>query len=56
MPRPEGPFEVLECINNNVYKLKFPGDYGVSAMFNVADLSPHLEDDTLENLRENYLQ
>jgi len=44
MPRAEGPFEVLEGINNNAYKLNLPGDYGVSATFNVADLSPYLED------------
>ena len=56
MPRFEGPFEVLERINSNAYKLNLPGDYGVSATFNVADLSPYLEDDTLENLRENSLQ
>jgi len=50
--RAEVPFEVLECINTNAYKLNLPGDYGVSAIFNVANLSPYLEDDTLENLRE----
>jgi len=56
MPRAEGPFEVLERINNNAHKLNLPEDYGVSATFNVADLSPYLEDDTLENLRVNSLQ
>jgi len=53
MPSPKGPFVVLERINNNIYKLKLPKDYGVSATFNVADLSPYLGDDTLENLRGN---
>ena len=56
MLRAEGQFEVLERINNNAYKLNFPTDYGVFAIFNVADLSPYLEDDTLENLRANSLQ
>ncbi|KAF1869509.1 hypothetical protein Lal_00043716 [Lupinus albus] len=39
-PRGDGPFEVLERINNNAYKIDIPSDYGyVSATFNVADLS-----------------
>jgi len=56
MPRAEGPFGVLEHINNNAYTLNLPGTYGVSKTFNVADLSTYLEDDALENLRENSLQ
>ena len=32
------------------------GDYGVSATFNVANLSPYLYDDTFENLRVNSSQ
>ncbi|KAG8501187.1 hypothetical protein CXB51_003299 [Gossypium anomalum] len=36
----DGPFQVLEWINDNVYKLDLPSEYGVSASFNVADLSP----------------
>ena len=40
MPRAEGPFEVLERTNGNAYKFDLPGEYGVSATFNVADLSP----------------
>ena len=55
MPRADGPFEVLERINDNGYKVDVPGDYGVSATFNVADLSPYLEDDYLEDLRANSL-
>ena len=38
MPRADGPFEVLERINDNAYKVDLPGDYGVSSTFNVADL------------------
>ena len=56
MPRADGPFEVLERINDNAYKVDLPGDYGVSATFNVADLSPYLADDYLEDLRANSLQ
>ena len=53
MPRADGPLGILERVNDNVYKANFHGDYGVSATFNVADLSPYLEDDHLANLREN---
>ena len=49
----DGPFEVLERINDNAYKVDLPGEYGVSATFNVADLSPYFEDDYLVNLRAN---
>jgi len=42
MPRADGPFEVLEYINDNAYKVDLPGDYGVSATFNIADLSCYL--------------
>ena len=56
MPRDKGPFEILERINNNAYKLDLPRDYEVFATFNVANLSSYLEDDTLENLRSNSYQ
>ena len=39
-PRGDGPFQVLERINDNAYKLDFPNKYGsVSVTFNVSDLS-----------------
>ena len=41
-PRGDGPFKVLKRIGDNAYKLELPGDYGVSATFNVADLTPYL--------------
>ena len=56
MPRADGPFDVLEKISDNAYKINFPGDYGVPATFNVADLSPCLEDEHLDNLREHSSQ
>lgn len=39
-PRGDGPFQVLERINDNAYKLELPGEYDISATFNVADLAP----------------
>lgn len=51
MPRADGPFEVLEAYGDSAYKIDLPGDYGgVSATFNVGDLSPYLDD---VNLRAN---
>jgi hypothetical protein len=38
-PRGDGPFQVLERINDNAYKLDLPGEYNTSATFNVSDLS-----------------
>ena len=56
MPRADGPFEVLERINDSAYKVDLPGDYGVLATFNVTDLQPYEEDDHLSNLRANSIQ
>jgi hypothetical protein len=39
MPQGDGPFQIIERINDNAYKVDLPGEYGVSAQFNVADLS-----------------
>jgi hypothetical protein len=50
MPRADGPFKVLEKINENEYKLDFPADFRVSPTFNIADLKPYLgEEDELES-------
>ncbi|KAI3443970.1 hypothetical protein Pfo_000635 [Paulownia fortunei] len=54
LPRGDGPFQVVERINDNAYKLELPGEYGVSASFNVSDLSPFDVDD--EDLRTNPFQ
>jgi len=56
MPRADGPFKVLERINDNAHKVDLLGDYGVSATFNVADLSAYQADDYLEDLRIKSLQ
>ncbi|XP_073049491.1 uncharacterized protein [Primulina eburnea] len=39
LPRGDGPFQVIERINDNAYKLDLPGEYNVSSTFNVSDLS-----------------
>jgi hypothetical protein len=53
LPRGDGPFQVLERINDNAYKLDLPGEYNVSATFNVTDLSPF---DVGGDLRANPFQ
>jgi hypothetical protein len=53
LPRGDGPFQVLERINDNTYKLDLPGEYNVSATFNVTDLSPF---DVGDDLRANHHQ
>ena len=50
--RGDGPFQVLEKINDNAYKIDFPGEYNVSATFNVSDLSPFDDADLRTNLLE----
>ena len=48
LPRGDGPFKVLERINDNAYKIELPeDDYGVRSTFNVADLSPFFGADDL---------
>ncbi|KAG7533313.1 Dynamin GTPase effector [Arabidopsis thaliana x Arabidopsis arenosa] len=44
-PRGDGPFRVLEKINDNAYKLELPGELTISPTFNVADLSPYNADE-----------
>ena len=44
MPRADGPFGVLEKVNDNTFKLDSLKDYTMSPTFNVRDLTPYLED------------
>ena len=40
MPRADGPFQVLQNINDNAYKLELLCEYGnISATFNISNLS-----------------
>ena len=49
-PRGDGPFQIFEKINDNAYKVDLPGEFNVSASFNVADLSPFdVGDDSRSN-------
>ncbi|KAA3473625.1 Transposon Ty3-I Gag-Pol polyprotein [Gossypium australe] len=52
-PRGDGPFKVIERINENSYKLDLPGEYNISASFNVSDLTPF---DVGTDLRTNQFQ
>ncbi|WVZ84508.1 LOW QUALITY PROTEIN: hypothetical protein U9M48_031537 [Paspalum notatum var. saurae] len=48
MPRADGPFKIIEKINDNAYKLELPP--GLGPTFNIADLKPYLrEEDELES-------
>jgi hypothetical protein len=50
MPRADGPFKIIEKINDNAYKLELPSEFGVSPTFNILDLRPYLgEEDELES-------
>jgi hypothetical protein len=42
MSRAASPFKILAKINDNVYKLNLPPEFGVSPSFNISDLRPYL--------------
>jgi hypothetical protein len=50
MPRADGPFKIIEKINDNAYKLELPPEFRVSPIFSISDLRPYLgEEDELES-------
>ncbi|KAA0035598.1 Transposon Ty3-I Gag-Pol polyprotein [Cucumis melo var. makuwa] len=53
LPRGDGPFQALEKVNNNAYKIDLPGEYSVSSAFNTAYLSPFDVGDEFLDLRKN---
>ncbi|KAL1217924.1 hypothetical protein V5N11_001815 [Cardamine amara subsp. amara] len=54
LPRVDGPFTILEKINDNAYKIDLQGKYSVSSSFNVADIIPFIADGA--DLRTNPFQ
>jgi len=58
MPRGDGPFPVIERLNDNAYKVALPPEYQVHNTFNVCNLSPFptVGDDDPSNLRTNSFQ
>lgn len=47
MPREDKPFQIIEKINDNTYKVEFMCDYGAIATFNVGD-------DLMENVFDKW--
>lgn len=47
-------FKILEHINDNAYKIELLGDCGLSAAFNVADISPYHEDQEDQDFTESF--
>jgi hypothetical protein len=45
MFRANGPFKILEKINDNAYKLELPPEFGVSPTFNISNLRPYMGED-----------
>jgi translation initiation factor IF-1 len=45
MSRAAGPFKIFAKINNNVYKLELPPEFGVSHTFNISDLRPYFREE-----------
>ena len=48
-PRRDLPFQVLERINDNAYRIDITCEYGVSSSFNVVDLTPFVAGDDSEH-------
>ncbi|XP_068491941.1 uncharacterized protein [Phaseolus vulgaris] len=55
-PRGDEPFQVLEKINDNAYKIDLPSKYNVSNTFNMSDLSPFTADDEALELTSSLSQ
>jgi hypothetical protein len=55
MFRTDGPFKILEKINDNAYKLELPPEFGVSPTFNISDLRRYLgeEDEVPSRMTSN---
>jgi hypothetical protein len=50
IPRADGPFKIIEKINDNAYKLELPPNFRVSHTFSILDLRSYMgEEDELES-------
>jgi hypothetical protein len=57
IPHADGPFRVLEKINDNAYKLELPADFGsISPTFNIEDLKPYFGEEDEIALRTTSIQ
>ena len=56
LPRADGPFKVLERINDNAYKLELPADFGVSPTINITDLKPYMGEENECESRTTQMQ
>ena len=55
-PRRDEPFQVLEMINDNAYKIDRPSKYNMSSTFNVSDLSHFTAGDEALDLTSSLFQ
>ena len=53
-PRADGPFKIIQKINDNAYMVELPSDYGVSATFNVSNLSPYEDDEPIDSRASHF--
>jgi hypothetical protein len=50
IPHVAGPYKVLAKINDNLYTIELPPDFGVSPTFNISDLKPYMgEEDEIDS-------
>ena len=51
--RGDDPYQVLQIINNNAYKIDLLGGFSVRSTFNIVDLSPFYVGDNFPDSRTN---
>ena len=58
MAKGDDPCKVIQKVRKNAYKIELLGDMHMSAIFNIGDLTPYVEDEYEHNedLRANPLQ
>jgi len=55
MTRGDGPYEIMQKVGDNAYKIELAGEMNIPATFIVRDLTPCIEDEDEghEDLRAN---